>query len=209
MITDKEAEELMNKYVALRDNKNKNENEKIEFKKIQNECIRKFKYLVDMRTNKYKKFSNYKDLEQDGLEALYDSMITYKPEKNASFFYWAHNYILTKIQRCAANHFVVRHPLKVSKEQAPIKVAFEDYKPFLSKPSTTGTPEDVLEKKQIVDLINKNISSLTQDELDLVRLTFNSNEVPISDICKYKDITYQNYSVQMDRILKKLKKVIK
>ena len=88
--------------------------EKLAFEKQQKICVEKFKYLITMKTNRYKKFSNYEDLNQDGYEALLKAMKNYNPDKGI-FFYWAFKYINTRISRCANLHTAIRYPLKYSK----------------------------------------------------------------------------------------------
>jgi len=88
MIDLEQAQELMTKYVQFREAYN-NTKDPIIYKQMKQHeriCIDKFKYLVTMKTNRYKTFSNYDDLNQDGLEALIKSMKNYNPEKGIFFF---------------------------------------------------------------------------------------------------------------------------
>lgn len=84
--------------------------------------ISRFKYLVINRTAKYRKFSNYKDLEQDGFEALFLALRTYDPSKG-SFTWWADKYISTRVARAANTHSTIRVPLKKARTMKPYKTA--------------------------------------------------------------------------------------
>lgn len=88
MIELEEAQNLMVKFVDLRKIANETQNPKDikAFKDHEKICIDKFKYLVTMRTNRYKKFSNYDDLNQEGMEALVKAMKNYNPKKGIFFF---------------------------------------------------------------------------------------------------------------------------
>lgn len=120
----KEMDLIATEYINLR-NKIKNNSNKIllkEFKEYQNFCITKCKSLVLSKVGKYQKFSNYKDLEQDGFEALILALKTYDPSKG-SFSWWANKYIHTRVSRSANTHSTIRFPLKKAKEIKPFKVS--------------------------------------------------------------------------------------
>src|SRR5437899_1182013 len=119
MITIEESQKLINEFIKLREiaRKTKNAEDILLFTKHEALCIEKFSYLVFMRTNRYKNFSNYEDLNNDGLEALIRSMINYNPSKG-NFFWWSHKYIDTEIARSANLHTTIRYPLKYAKKNA-------------------------------------------------------------------------------------------
>lgn len=105
-------------FMECRDTKNKNIQKCIQ---DQNECVHKLKFLVINKIRKYKKFSNYADLEQDGYEALVLALKTYNPSKGC-FSWWADKYISTRISRAANAHSTIRFPLKKAKETRPYKI---------------------------------------------------------------------------------------
>jgi len=90
------------------------------YKKFQNYCANKLAHLVNVRVSRYRKFSNYSDLRQDGFEALLLAFETYKPKKG-DFTWWATKYISTRISRAANAHSTIRFPLKKAKEMQPYK----------------------------------------------------------------------------------------
>lgn len=119
-----EIDEYAKELINLRDKfqKSKNLILKQKYLEYQKFCMVKFKYLVTVRVSKYRKFSNYKDLEQDGFEALILALRTYNPSKG-SFTWWANKYISTRISRAANTHSTIRFPLKKAKELKPFKIA--------------------------------------------------------------------------------------
>src|SRR5688572_1576285 len=124
MLTEQEAQDLMIKLIDLRGQIQTSEEKSLkkDLQRHEKICIEKFKYLVTMKTGRYKAFSNYDDLNQEGFEALIKAMNNYNPKKG-SFFWWAHKYIDTRISRSANLHTTIRYPLKVAKNTTPHKEA--------------------------------------------------------------------------------------
>lgn len=119
-----EINNLLIKLVDLRRKCSKSKSKKLrkEFDDIQEVCAKRLDYLVEARTRKYKGFSNYDDLKQDGRLALYLAFQSYEPEKG-DFFWWANKYIKTKISREANRHSTIKIPLKHTKFVTPYKVS--------------------------------------------------------------------------------------
>ncbi len=135
------------------------------FAKFQNYCIERFKYLVVSKLYRYRQFSNYQDLEQDGYEALLLALRTYNPDKG-SFTWWADKYISTRISRAANTHSTIRFPLKKAKELKPFKTTvipiIVDGRPNASESFDRTETSDVIrnavkqlpeEHQQVVSLI--------------------------------------------------------
>lgn len=93
-----------------------------EFEQVQELCVIELDYLIIMHTRRYKNFSNYEDLCQDGRLALYNALQNYEPEKG-DFYWWANKYIKTKISREANRHSTIKIPLKHTKHVIPYKVS--------------------------------------------------------------------------------------
>ena len=109
------------KKLKERANEIKELKEKIkEFKDYQNYCAEKFSGMVLSRASKYRKFSNYSDLVQDGFEALMMALETYNPKKG-NFSWWADKYIKTRLSRSANAHSTIKIPLKKAKDMQPYK----------------------------------------------------------------------------------------
>jgi len=187
MLTEQEAQDLMIKLIELRErSKNKDESVEIQLKKHENICIEKFKYLVTMKTGRYKVFSNYDDLNQEGFEALIKAMNNYNPKKG-SFFWWAHKYIDTRISRSANLHTTIRYPLKVAKNSTPHK---EAVMPTLIE--ERYCPDKELENVQTNNIIQESIALLTQDQKEIINLAYGldgDKPMSINKICKKLNIS--------------------
>lgn len=120
---EQEANDIAFKYINLKSQVEKNNSikDKIELKKHEQLCVDKFKYIIDKRSFKYKQFSNYLDLRQDGFEALFLAMKSYNYNKG-NFSWWADKYIATRISRSANAHSTIRIPIKKAKNIKPWKV---------------------------------------------------------------------------------------
>jgi RNA polymerase sigma factor (sigma-70 family) len=208
MLTEQEAQDLMIKLIDLRDQIKKGEDAKIriELKKHEQICIEKFKYLVTMKTGRYKAFSNYEDLNQEGFEALIKSMNNYNPKKG-SFFWWAHKYIDTRISRSANLHTTIRYPLKVAKASTPHK---ESVMPLLIE--ERYCPDKELEDSQLTHAIQNALSSLTKEQKDVVSLAYGfDGEKPMSinKICKKLNISRLSCIKMINSSLSLMKENIK
>jgi RNA polymerase sigma factor (sigma-70 family) len=188
MLTEQEAQDLMIKLIDLRVEVKKNEDPKIksELEKHEQICVEKFKYLITMKTGRYKAFSNYEDLNQEGFEALIKAMNNYNPKKG-SFFWWAHKYIDTRISRSANLHTAIRYPLKVAKNSTPHK---ESVMPLLIE--ERYCPDKELEESQLTHAIQGAFSVLTKEQREVINLAFGfdgDKPMSINKICKKLNIS--------------------
>jgi RNA polymerase sigma factor (sigma-70 family) len=188
MLQEKEAQDLITKFIDLREKSNESNlpQDIVEFKKHEKLCIEKFKYLVTMKTGRYKSFSNYEDLNQEGLEALVKSMKNYNPKKGI-FFYWAHKYIDTRISRSANLHTTIRYPLRVAKNTTPHKEAIM---PTLIE--ERYCPDKELEEAQTVSSIDLAMAALTNDQKEIIGLAYGidgDKPMSINKICKKLNIS--------------------
>ena len=208
MITEQEAQDLMLKLVDLRIKSKDSNDAKIlsELKKHEQICMEKFRYLVTMKTGRYKAFSNYDDLNQEGFEALTKAMANYKPNKG-SFFWWAHKYIDTRISRSANLHTTIRFPLKVAKKQAPHK---ESVLPLLIE--ERHCPDKELEEVQTTHLIQSAISSLTEGQKQIISLAYGldgDKTLSINKICKKLSLSRATVTKTLSSAMDSLKESIK
>lgn len=208
MLTEQEAHDLMNKLIDLKNQFQETNDSKIEgqLKRHEQVCIEKFKYLVTMKTGRYKAFSNYDDLNQEGFEALIKAMKTFKPNKG-SFFAWAHNYIGTRISRSANLHTTIRFPLKVAKANTPHK---ESVMPVQIE--ERYCPDKELEELQINQAIRSVISVLTKEQKEVINLAFGfEGEKPMSinKICKKMSISRLSCIKTINSALSLMKENIK
>ena len=208
MLQEKEAQELMNTFISLRNKAQETNNKEdiLKFKQHEKICIEKFKYLVTMKTGKYKTFSNYDDLNQEGLEALVKSMKNYNPEKGI-YFWWAHKYIDTRIARSANLHTTIRYPLKIAKQIPPHK---ENIMPILIEES--NCPDKELENIQLNGAIHNSISKLNVDQQQIINLAYgfyNDKPMSINKICKKLNISRLNCIKTINSALSIMKDNIK
>lgn len=205
MLTEQEAQDLMNKLVELRTQAKEGVNVSSQLKKHEQKCIDSFKYLVTMKTGRYKAFSNYEDLNQEGFEALIKAMKTYNPKKG-SFFAWAHHYIGTRISRSANLHTTIRYPLRVAKETAPHKEAImptliEEYR----------CPDKELENCQVNYAIKNAFVTLTDQQKQIINLAYGlegDKPMSINKICKKLNISRLHCIKIMNNALSTMKETI-
>lgn len=188
MLTEQEAQDLMIKLIDLRGQVMTSESSAIkkDLRRHEKICIEKFKYLVTMKTGRYKIFSNYDDLNQEGFEALIKAMNNYNPKKG-SFFWWAHKYIDTRISRSANLHTTIRYPLKVAKNTTPHK---EAVMPLLIE--ERYCPDKELEESQLNCAIQNSFSTLTPEQREVISLAYGfdgDKAMSINKICKKLSIS--------------------
>lgn len=204
MLTEEEAQELMVRLIDLRDQLKGSEDKKVlrDLKNHERICMSKFSYLVTMKTGRYKSFSNYDDLNQEGFEALTKAMNNYNPKKG-SFFWWAHKYIDTRISRSANLHTTIRYPLKVAKENTPHK---ESVMPLLIE--ERYCPDKELEECQSSHAVQQALASLTEDQRNVVSLAYGfdgDKPMSINKICKKLNISRLSCIKTMNGALSSMK----
>lgn len=198
----------MAKLIDLREQVKTGEDPKIKvaLNKHEQICMEKFRYLVTMKTGRYKAFSNYDDLNQEGFEALIKAMNNYNPKKG-SFFWWAHKYIDTRISRSANLHTTIRYPLKVAKNNTPHK---ESVMPLLIE--ERYCPDKELEESQSVHAIQGAISKLSDSQREIINLAYGfdgDKPMSINKICKKLGISRLSCIKTINSALSTMKENIK
>lgn len=207
MISMKEAQELIGKFVVLRNKtKSKNIQDIQAFKAHERICIEKFQYLVAMRTEKYRGFHNYDDLNQEGYEALIKAMKNYDI-KRGNFFWWAHKYISTRISRSANLHTTIRYPLKYAKTNPPHREAIL---PLLIE--YRFCPDKDLDNVEIAKIISDAMLHLNRQQRKVMKLIFGlTGDKPysVNKICKTMNISRMRCLQTIDIAMDILKQHIK
>lgn len=206
MLTEQEAQDLMTTLIDLRAKVKEGSVSTAEVKAHEKICIEKFKYLVTMKTGRYKAFSNYEDLNQEGYEALVKAMNNYNPKKG-SFFWWAHRYIDTRISRSANLHTTIRYPLKVAKNNAPHK---ESVMPLLIEENYC--PDKELEFHQSSYAIQNALALLSNEQREIINLAYGfdgDKPMSINKICKKLNISRLSCIKTVDAALSMMKEHIK
>lgn len=187
MLQEEQSIELMDKFKELKEiaEKTKSPKDIRKFKEHKALCYKKFLYIIKSKTNKYKKFNNYEDLNQEGSEALLKAMDTFDKQKSPSFFFWAHRYIDTKISRKANQHSAVKYPLKVAKENMPHK---ENTMPILI---SLNRPDREYEMAEVEQLISFGMEKLNSTQKKILELMFGFYEPKktVKEICETMNIT--------------------
>lgn len=208
MITEQEAQELMKKFISLRElaKKTKDSNHIKEFKIHEQKCIDNFNYVIKMKTQRYRSFSNYDDLNQEAHEALIKAMSNYNP-KRGSFFWWCHKYIDTRISRTANLHTTIRYPLRVAKKTTPHKEPIP--KNLLD---VKANPEKDIEIMELNSVITDAINSLPSQQKKIIDMLYGiSGEPPMSikKICESLNISRVCCLKEINSASMKLRKNIK
>ena len=183
-----EIDSIINEFMSLKQKAKKSKSKSFmkEFEAYQKYCIEKCKCLVTNRVGRYRKFSNYDDLEQDGYEALVLALRTYNPNKG-SFTWWADKYISTRVARCANTHSTIRFPLKKAKDIKPFKISVI---PTIidESPSALSCIEDT----ETSTCISKAVKQLPEQQQRLVNILFGLNgakQQSIGEASKTLDIS--------------------
>lgn len=158
---------IAKKFIELKNKtkRSKSKKLKLEFKNYQNFCVSKLKFLVLGKVYRYRTFSNYEDLIQDGFEALLAALKTYNYEKG-NFTWWADKYISTRISRSANAHSTIRIPIKKAKELKPFKtntfpLMIDSHNPF-----------DELNGKQNSTNVEQALKKLPSDQQKIIKLIY-------------------------------------
>ena len=196
------VEKIIDQFLLLKKNSIKSPANKQEFEKFQNFCMQELNFLVQKRVAKYKKFSNYQDLQQDGYEALLYALRTFKREKGC-FSWWADKYISTRVSRAANTHSTIRFPLKVTKESKPHKISIDsalingdEQSQLLFMQETHPSSALLLEKAEENAIVGILIDKIDQPYQDLLKLTYgfgNQTSLPVSKIIKQFQVSRSQY----------------
>jgi RNA polymerase sigma factor (sigma-70 family) len=206
MLTVEEAQQLMAQFIELRETATESAAAQAIFEEHQRVCVQKFMYLVTMRTNRYKSYSNHEDLVQEGLEALTKAMANYNAKKG-NFFWWAHRYIGTRISRSANTHTTIRYPLAVAKDITPHK---EMHLPLLIE--EIYCPDKQVEASQVNIAIHEAMDILSVEQRNILNLAYGLNgesKISLSKICQQLNVSRLTLVNSINDALTKLKERIK
>jgi RNA polymerase sigma factor (sigma-70 family) len=206
-LTQDEINDIAKKFIDLREQAKitKSEADRLQYRKYQNYCMDKLKFLVLHKVGKYRKFSNYPDLEQDGYEALVLALRTYNPNKGA-FTWWADKYISTRVSRAANAHSTIRFPLKKAKETKPYKISI-----IPTIIDTEPTALESLESFQSSKSISSAVEQLPSNHQNVVNMLFGFNGVEqqsINNIIKSLSISRPQFLKIFGEAKIKLKEIL-
>ena len=199
-ITEEEAQSLVLELSNLKNKyqESKSKKDKIKLINHENKMIKKLNYLVLNKTKNYKKFPNYEDLNQDGLEALVMGLKSFDKSKG-SIFWWLHKYIDTRIHRSANAYSTVRIPLAVAKKM-PLKI--DQMSPTIE--SKKDNQETIFINNENTKLLKKYANELNLEDQELFNDLIGIDKDSLS-VDEYSKKTGLN----KNKINFKLKKIIK
>ncbi|MCZ2224599.1 MAG: hypothetical protein LC122_13320 [Chitinophagales bacterium] len=169
-MTENEAKEIYLKFKELKKMASLDNKYKRDLSNYEKIIIEKFQYIVMAKTSKYRKFNNYSDLNQEGLEAILRAMNSYDINKG-SIFWWIHKYVNTRIFRAANNHTAIKFPIKIAHNVAPKRESVSMY-----LQDTKPDPFESLDLKEKVNFINSNFNKLSDDEKILLNSFYDLND---------------------------------
>jgi RNA polymerase sigma factor (sigma-70 family) len=206
-ISRQEAEYIVANLISLRNKSKRSKSEKVhkEYKKAQQLCADKLDFLVDRKTKKYRGFSNYEDLKQDGRLALVLGLNSYKPDKG-DIFYWLNQYIKTKISREANRHSTIKIPIKHARRTQPYKVS---QLPIIvdNGPGALNT----IENSEVHHMLYVAISELPKEQQKIIRLHYELDgwrSHSITKICKELKISRINCIKLLNEAKENLRKTL-
>ena len=220
----KEANQLIKKYVRLRDKLKISSTTKLvaDFKRQEKLCIEKFQYLIFTKTNKYKIYPNYEDLVQEGHVALLSALKNYTFDKKCKidanmlrFFWLVHKYVDTRISRCANLHTTIRFPLKYANKITPHRESIiptlhgESILPIFGE--RIDDQYDILERGETLKSIRHNFSNLSTNQKKVVQMLFGMNgekQYSISKVCQKLNISRPTCVKILDQVLNILRRTV-
>lgn len=199
-ITEEEALSLVLEFANLKskyEESNLNK-DKLNLINHENKMIKKLSYLVLNKTRSYKKFPNYEDLNQDGLEALVMGLKSFNKSKG-SIFWWLHKYIDTRIHRSANAYSTVRIPLVVAKTNPPkidqISPSMESKKD--NQESSFIKNENKAKLKSYLKKLNNEDKSLFEDLIGL-----DKDSISIEEYSKRTGLNKNKINFRLRKIIK-------
>ena len=170
-------------------------------KQIQNQIVQEVSFLVYSLTNKYKRFSNYEDLVQEGFIGLIKAARTFDYTLYPNFFVFAHQRIINGIRRSAKKYDVVYNPGKV-------KTVYCDSESMYQEVTDEDLNlDEVLIRKESTERVNKVVNTLPTRERKIMQSLFgiNTNSHTLRQTERYCGLTYERIRQIKNRIIEKLK----
>lgn len=201
-VTPEEANELIKNLFELRQKRTNSKKSELEYERFREVCAKKFDFLVERKTRKYRSFANYEDLKQDGRVALMNAFESFKPGKG-DFIYWANQYIKTKVSREANRHSTIKIPIKHTKHIQPYKVS---QLPVIIDHQLHA--EDTFESNELQEKVKTAIAELPQMQQLVIKMHYEFGSYKnqsISKICDELNISRTDVRKILDSARQSLK----
>jgi DNA-directed RNA polymerase specialized sigma subunit len=207
-LTDIEIDELVEKYIFLKQKAKTNIKEKNEFLVFEKEFVFHMNHIIDLYTYKYKRFSNYEDIRQESFESLMLAVDSFKKSKG-KFVGWVKMYSKTKASRQANKHSTIKIPMKNAKDTPPIKVAMEDLpvEDLMRSSSAKDSPEQTAIKNDLWSKVHKSFHKLSEKELKIIQYHFsvdNGEYANIAELCSSLSLSTLDYKRYLKNAAKKV-----
>ena len=171
-----------------------------QIKRIHDQIITDLSFLVYSNTSRYRKFSNYEDLNQEGFVGLIKATKRFDHRRFPNFFVFANQWILNGIMRSAKKHDVVYNPKR-------IKTVYCGDDQLMPPDESAECVDEQYETKERNGIVNDAISSLPVRDRGILMNLFgiNSGEHTLRETEKYCGLTYERIRQIKNRALEKLK----
>lgn len=193
-------DEIIKKFCELRNKSfdRKNSKYKSEYLRYKELCLQEYDYLIKKRVQKYKQFSNYEDLYQEGRIALLAALNSYSYEKG-DFNWWANKYIKTKLSREANKHSTIKIPIKKTATMQPHKVS---HIPVMVDIAPSALDEII--QKEIKDEVIEALNRLSEKHRTIIELSGIKSH-SITQISKELNITKKDCVKLLNEAKERLK----
>jgi len=155
--------------------------------------------LVYKNCNRYKKFSNYEDLLQEGFIGLIKAINSFDPKRFSNFISYADRWVMHYVKRAASRYDIVYDPRRHRVVYAEINES-----DFLLE----DMPDNIFAEQERKELLNNAIKKLSYRESSVVRQSFgiDSKTKTLEEIGAQFGISYERVRQIKVNAIKKLKK---
>jgi RNA polymerase sigma factor (sigma-70 family) len=189
-----EAMDLFKKIEALKETNNHKE-----VQTLQNGLVQSLSFLVHGNTRRYRRFSNYDDLAQEGFIGLLKAVRRFDYRRFPNFFIFANQWISNSVKRAAKKYDVVYNPNRTK------TVYLGDTE--LEETDAEYDLDELLSAQERSARVGNALASLTEREKTIVSNLFGMNtyEHTLRETEAHCDVTYERIRQIKNRIINKLK----
>lgn len=169
-------------------------------KKIHDSIIDKLSFLVYYNAKQYKKFTNYEDLVQEGFVGLIRAVKRFEYWRFPNFFVFADQWIRHSIKRSASRFDVVYNPNRS-------RVIYSEFKD--SEVPTDSGMEDGINKKDVIENVERMLSNYSTREKEIVQKVFGLNDCKtqtLREIGPQFNLTHERVRQIKNNVIRKLRK---
>jgi len=138
--------------------------------KKRNEIVIKMSFIIESKCRKYKKFSNYEDLKQEGMIGLIKAVNRFDYTRFPNFFVYSDQWIFNHIAQSAKKFDVVYNPLKKKTVYYDMDVPANE--------TVNQCPENSYYKKERNERIEIAINELTDRQKNIINSVYGLNKLP-------------------------------